>query len=65
MAHHVMLLRMQVFLEHETETVASIAFDTPSPKLLSFLKKHYGMLPAVLETSKRTTQFGTAGMAAA
>ncbi len=33
---------MQAFLTHEKETVTSIAFDTPSQKLLGFLKTHYG-----------------------
>ena len=33
----------QRFLDNEKETVESIAFDTPSSKLLGFLKKHYGM----------------------
>ena len=34
----------QVFQVTEGESTSSVAYDTPSPKLLAFLKKHYGML---------------------
>ena len=34
----------QVFQATEDESTSSVAYDTPSPKLLAFLKKHYGML---------------------
>ncbi|KAK9904321.1 hypothetical protein WJX75_009107 [Coccomyxa subellipsoidea] len=34
----------RAFLNTEKETATSIAFDTPSPKLLGFLKKHYGLM---------------------
>lgn len=40
----VMLLE-QVFQATERESASSVAYDTPSPKLLAFLKKHYGALP--------------------
>ena len=37
---------IQVFQGTEGETPSSVAYDTPSPKLLAFLKKHYGELPS-------------------
>ncbi|CAK0782603.1 hypothetical protein CVIRNUC_005808 [Coccomyxa viridis] len=33
----------QVFQATEQESPGSVAYDTPSPKLLSFLQKHYGL----------------------
>lgn len=35
---------VQVFQATEAETASSVAYDTPSPKLLGFLRKHYGAL---------------------
>ena len=32
----------QVFQATEQESPGSLAYDTPSPKLLAFLQKHYG-----------------------
>ena len=34
----------QVFQALEGESPSSVAYDTPSPKLLAFLKKQYGAL---------------------
>ena len=39
------MLREQVFQAAKRESASSVAYDTPSPKLLAFLKKHYGALP--------------------
>ncbi len=33
---------LQHFLAAERQTAASIGYDRPSPKLLAFLRKHYG-----------------------
>ncbi len=33
-----------MFQATEGESPSSVAYDTPSPKLLAFLKKHYGAL---------------------
>ena len=43
--HNLQLLNYgcsQVFQATEQEGPGSVAYDTPSPKLLSFLQKHYG-----------------------
>ena len=35
---------MQACLDREGETAASMGYDRPSPKLMGFLRKHYGEL---------------------
>ena len=36
---------IQVFRATDGESPSSVAYDTPSPKLLAFLKKQYGAVP--------------------
>ena len=36
---------MQACLDREGETAASMGYDRPSPKLMGFLRKHYGEPP--------------------
>lgn len=33
---------LQFFLSNERLTAAQVAYDRPSPKLISFLRRHYG-----------------------
>ena len=39
------MLHKQVFQATEQESASSVAYDTPSPKLMAFLKSNYGALP--------------------
>ncbi|CAL5228827.1 g12029 [Coccomyxa viridis] len=43
---------LQVFQATEGESPSSVAYDTPSPKLLAFLKKHYGLWEYLQQDNK-------------
>ena len=47
----------QVFQATEGESTSSVAYDTPSSKLLAFLKKHYGMLRIAIYIKQRKVAF--------
>lgn len=48
--HVTLVFILQTFLVDAKKHAAELAYDRPSPKLISFMRKHYGVLTSLMPT---------------